>query len=126
MRANSAANIWSSLIPARHFTDTGFPLFLQARMMAEALGMSSIRALPSPLLNTLGTGQPILMSIKSKCSSSGLLAICSMTAGDPPRSWTALRGSSSVVNRRRPVARSWYFRALALTISVKHRPAPIS
>ena len=126
IRANSAANSSSSRMPARHFTVTTFPLRLQPRMTAAALFRSCISALPSPLLNTLGTGQPILISMMSNASRNVLSAMRSITAGLPPSSCTALNGSSSVVSRRRLVALSSYFNALALHISVKHNPAPSS
>ena len=125
-RANAAANSSFSRMPTRHFTVITLPLRLQPRMIAAARLASCISALPSPLLNTFGTGQPILMSMISNASKNGLFAIRSITAGLPPSNCTALTGSAGVVMRRRFVALSSYLSALALHISVKHRPAPSS
>ena len=103
---SSASAIFSTILP----TSTG----------------SFIRAEPSPLLTTFGTGHPILTSIISNSLSESLFAISAMISGSEPKSCNASGLSSGTVFIRSSVFLLLYSTALALTISVHISPQPCS
>jgi hypothetical protein len=60
--------------------------------MARAGSRSS--AAPAPVLQTFGTGQPMLMSKRSAPAAATVAAAPRMTSGSAPKSWTATGCSS--------------------------------
>ena len=87
-RANATAFLQFSRMPERNFTVMGrSTAFFIAETMAQASAGSPIRALPSPLEKTFGTGQPMLTSMKSGWHSSTVLrAASAITSGSWPKS----------------------------------------
>ena len=93
-------------------------------MIFSARGISASKALPSPFLNTFGTGQPMFMSMISKSFRYSLSHASRRMAGSLPNSCAAVCGSLPSLYKSWRVASLLYFNPLALTISVKHSPAP--
>lgn len=91
--------------PFRVLTVTGTPASRRtASTIAMALSGSFIRAEPSPLLATLGTGQPVLMSMQSGWARSMTLAAAwAMQSMSLPKSCTAAGCSVSPSSIRRRV-----------------------
>ena len=84
--------------PRRNFTLTGFPAAPRTTAAAAraALSGSRIRAQPSPELATLGTGQPMLMSmISAPDRSSARAAPFSRKGSSQPKICTAAGRSPS-------------------------------
>ena len=77
--------------PSRIFTVTGQgTASFTARTIFPIFKGSLIRALPSPLEATFGTGHPILISIRSGFAvSKAIRAPSAMISGSLPKSWTA-------------------------------------
>ena len=68
---------------------TGRPLpRAAARATATARSGSSSSAAPAPVLQTFGTGQPMLMSIRSAPAAATRSAADAITSGSAPNSWT--------------------------------------
>ena len=86
------------LSDARSLTVTGSPdPSRAARATATAVSGSRIRAAPAPVFITLGTGQPMLRSIRSAPRAATVAAAERITSGSEPKSWIAtgpLRRSS--------------------------------
>ena len=75
--------------PERSLTVTGSPLpRAAARATATARAGSSSSAAPAPVLHTLGTGQPMLMSIRSAPAAATCSAAEAITSGSWPNSCT--------------------------------------
>ena len=84
--------------PRRNFTVTGRPPAPRITASATFTASSGVRISPepSPELATLGTGQPMLMSMMSAPDfSAAMPAACSMQAGSLPKSCTAAGCSPS-------------------------------
>ena len=60
-----------------------------ARATATAVSGSLISAAPAPVFITLGTGQPMLRSIRSAPRSAATAAAERMISGSWPKSWIA-------------------------------------
>ncbi len=74
--------------PERSFTVTGSPLPSRAaRATCTAVSGSWISAAPAPVLQTLGTGQPMLRSMRSAPRSATVAAADRMISGSWPNSW---------------------------------------
>ena len=99
-----------------------------ARATATAVSGSLMSAAPAPVLHTLGTGQPMLRSMRSAPRSATVAAAERMTSGSWPKSWIEtgpparssgwMRSSSRIVFSLR-----WWMAKLE-TISDTASPAP--
>ena len=115
--------------PERSFTVTGRPLPSRAaRATATAVSGSSISAAPAPVLHTLGTGQPMLRSMRSAPASATVAAAERMTSGSWPNSCTATGPPARSVGWMRSISPTvfslrWWTPKLD-TISDTASPAP--
>ena len=127
-RANSTQLMEPLSQPRRNFTVTGQPApRTTASITFTARSGLRIRPEPSPELATLGTGQPMLMSMKSAPDTWWAMAAAScMHTGSLPKIWAAAGCSPSPSFKRGMDFLSWKHRALELTISVQVSPAPCS
>jgi hypothetical protein len=104
-RATSSPSASPIRRPARSLTVTGrFEPSRAARATATAVSGSSSIAAPAPVFITLGTGQPMLRSIRSAPRAATSAAAERMISGSEPNSWIAtvpssgwMRSSSSCV-----------------------------
>ena len=74
--------------------DTAVAVARAARATATATPGSRISAAPAPVFMTLGTGQPMLRSMRSAPSDATCAAAERMTSGSCPKSWIATVPSS--------------------------------
>ena len=101
--ASSGALMLPLSQPRRIFTVTGtFTALTTASAMRAAFSGSRISAEPSPLLTTLPTGQPMLMSrMSAPLASMAICAASAMQTGSLPKIWACIgcspgKGASSV------------------------------
>ena len=96
-RANSTQLMEPLSQPSRNLTVTGQPApRTTASSTRTALSGSRISPEPSPELATLGTGQPMLMSMRSAPDTSwAIAAASSMHTGSLPKIWAAAGYSPS-------------------------------
>ncbi len=93
--------------PERSLTVTGSPLpRAAARATATARAGSARSAAPAPVLHTLGTGQPMLMSIRSAPAAATVSAAEAITSGSCPNSCTDTGCSSGWMRRSSRQVRS--------------------
>ena len=99
-----------------------------ARATATAASGSAISAAPAPVFITLGTGQPMLRSIRSAPRAAAAAAAERMTAGSWPKSWKATgppaRSSGWMTSSSWSVRRLPWWTAWEEIISLNARPAP--
>ena len=127
MCAISTALTWSSSKPFRIFTVTGFWIAPATfSIIFPARSGFFIRAEPSPLFTTFGTGQPMLISKISNGRSSICFAISPIISGSDPKSCKETGVSRGSIVKSSCVFLFLYKIALALTISIQRSPAPCS
>ena len=98
-RAHSTALTWASSIPFRILTVTGRSVWeTQVRTISSILPGSFIRADPSPLPKTLGTGHPMLISRMSKGSCPIFSRAPAKSSGSRPKSWRETGASAGTVS----------------------------
>ena len=92
------ARAWSGVSPRRIFTVTGMSTArtIASTMAAAATGSASSAA-PAPVLQILGTGQPMFTSIRSAPAGSTARAASAMASASAPKTWTPTGCSSGTI-----------------------------
>ena len=108
--------------------DSAVAIARAARATATAVSGCLSRAAPAPVFITLGTGQPMLRSIRSAPASATRAAAERITSGSCPNSWIETgppsRSRGSITSSSSSVRRfSWWIAKLE-TISDTAKPAP--
>ncbi len=125
--ARSTATMFLASQPSRILTVTGtFEAPTTAAMISFASPMSRSSADPAPLFRILGTGHPMLISMKSTSPCDTICAASAMDAGLDPKIWNTTGRSAGSVCSMPWVRLCSRISASTLTISENTRPAPIS